>query len=398
VTLLVLGFLAGHRSENTRTAYARDIGVTPQRGASRAPSWLAWCQEQKVYPVAGATALHVSLYARQLGAAGLAPASVARKLAAVSAWYAWLARRGHIAASPALGIARPRVGFHTPPPSALTLHQALALIRAADAAPGPQRARTAAVVSVLLLTGAQVCEVIGANAEDLGVDQGHRVLWVTRGNGRRQGLPLPGPAASRIDAYLAGRADLTADPVLFATGNGKRLFAADVRQTIRRLARRAGFPAELISHLGPRMLRHTFAGLYLESGGSFRDLQTALGHVGPRAARRYDRAGRRPAGRRVPLPGSVFPLQPAHQAQDHGPGPRIRGRPHCRARRPEHAARHTWVRLPPATARARCEVTGPGMTFSCPVAPLPSGRPADPLPGFADGLDRGGPPPSRLRP
>jgi integrase/recombinase XerD len=340
VALLVLGFLAGHRSENTRAAYARDIGITPQRRASRAPSWLAWCQEQKVHPVTAATGLHVALYARQLGAAGLSPASVARKLAAISAWYAWLARRGHITASPALGIARPRAGFHAPPPPTLTLRQGLALVHAADAAPGPQRARTAALVAVLLLTGARVCEVIGADVEDLGTDRGQRVLWVTRGNGRRQGLPLPGLAASRIDAYLARRADLAAVPVLFATGNGKRLFAADVRQTIRRLARRAGFPAELISHLGPRMLRHTFAGLYLESGGSFRDLQITLGHVSPRAARRYDRAGRRPAVRRVPPPGRALPLQPARQAQDQDRGPRLRGRPRCRARRPEHAARH----------------------------------------------------------
>ena len=70
VTLLVLGWLAAKRSENTRTAYARDIGITPQRRASRAPSWLAWCQEQGVHPVTGVTGLHVARYARQLDAAG----------------------------------------------------------------------------------------------------------------------------------------------------------------------------------------------------------------------------------------------------------------------------------------------------------------------------------------
>ena len=31
MTRLVLGWLAGKRSENTRTAYARDIGITPRR-------------------------------------------------------------------------------------------------------------------------------------------------------------------------------------------------------------------------------------------------------------------------------------------------------------------------------------------------------------------------------
>ena len=102
VTRLVLGWLAAKRSENTRAAYARDIGIAPQRRATRAPSWLAWCQAEGVHPVGDVTGLHVARYARQLDAAGLSPASVARKLAAVSGWYAWLARRGHIAASPAI--------------------------------------------------------------------------------------------------------------------------------------------------------------------------------------------------------------------------------------------------------------------------------------------------------
>ena len=58
VTRLVFGWLAAKRSENTRAAYARDIGITPGRRSSRAPSWLAWCQVQGVHPVTGVTGLH----------------------------------------------------------------------------------------------------------------------------------------------------------------------------------------------------------------------------------------------------------------------------------------------------------------------------------------------------
>ena len=253
VTLLVLAWLSARGSENTRAAYARDIGITPQRRPGRAPSWLAWCQQQEVHPVTGVTGLHVAWYARQLDGVGLAPASAARKLAAVSSWYAWLARRGHITASPAAGVARPRPGPRTPPAPALTADQALALIHAADTAPSPQRARAAALIAVLLLTSARLSEVTGADVGDLGTSGGRRVLWVTRANGRRQDLPLPGPAASRIDAYLAGRAGPAGDRALFATRTGGRLFAADVRRTLRRLATRAGLPASQARHLGPRI-------------------------------------------------------------------------------------------------------------------------------------------------
>src|SRR6476646_9805921 len=128
VTLLVTAWLSARRSENTRAGYARDIGITPPRRPGRAPSWLTWCREQGVQPVTGVTMLHVARYARQLATAGLSPASAARKLAAISSWYAWLARRGHISASPAAGVARPRPGPRTPPAPALTSAQVLALL------------------------------------------------------------------------------------------------------------------------------------------------------------------------------------------------------------------------------------------------------------------------------
>jgi integrase/recombinase XerD len=297
VTRLVLGWLSGKRSENTRIAYGRDIGIIRQRGG-RAPSWLAWCRTEGVHPVTGVTGLHVARYARHLEAAGLSPASAARRLAAVSGWYGWLARRGHISASPAVDIPRPRCAPEAAATPGLTRDQALALVRAADATPCPQRARTAALVAVLLFTGARVCEVIAANVEDVCLHRGRRVLWVTRAYGRQQSLVLPDPAAIRIDAYLGGRADFAATRPprpLFATATGGRLFAADVWRTVHRLAAQAGLPSDLACHLGPDALRHTFATLYLEAGGSLGDLQIAMGHADARTTRRYDQARRGPA-------------------------------------------------------------------------------------------------------
>lgn len=299
VTRLVLGWLAGKRSEHTRTAYARDIGIIPRRRAGQAPSWLAWCRTAGVHPVTDVTGMHVAVYARQLSSAELSPSSAARRLAAVAGWYAWLEKRGHIPASPAAGIARPRRPPTQPATPGLNPGQASSLVRAADTAPGAQRARTAALVAVLLFTGARVSEVIGADIADLGTERGRRVLWVTRGDGQRRSLTLPTPAAARVDAYLAERdgprsrkrRQPAAEPqALFATASGSRLFAADVWRIVRRLAARAGLPDELACHLGPEAMRHSFATLYLDAGGSLRDLQQVMGHADPRTTRRYDRA------------------------------------------------------------------------------------------------------------
>jgi site-specific recombinase XerC len=399
VTLLVLGWLAANRSENTRTAYTRDIGITPPRRPSRAPSWLTWCQEQGVHPITGVTMLHVARYARQLETAGLSPASVARKLAAISSWYAWLARRGHISASPAAGIARPRPGPRTPSAPALTSDQALALLHAADTAPGLQRARTAALIAVLLYTSARLSEVTGADADDLGTSGGRRVLWVTRGNGRRQGLPLPGPAAARIDAYLAGRASQAPVQALFATRTGRRLFAADVRQAVSRIATRAGLPADQARHLGPRMIRRSFTTLYLQASESLRGLHSSPGQPGPPATRRYEQARHTLASHTHPAaPQPRKPPSQPHpgdQAREPEPGPWPPSRPHCGAWRPQHAARHTRPHLSRAssggrTARARPALRGiaegsgellpsldrPVRAFRASWLPTPARRPA----------------------
>ncbi len=300
VSLLVTAWLSARRSQNTRARYARDIGITPQRRPGRAPSWLTWCQEQGVHPVTGVTVLHVARYARQLETAGLSPASAARKLAAISSWYAWLARRGHIGASPAAGIARPGPGPRTPPAPALTPGQVPALIRAADTAPGPQRARTAALTAVLLLSRARLSEVTSADIAGLGTSGGRRVLWVTRGSGRRLALPLPGPAAARIDAYLAARDAPAGIPALFATRTGGRLFPADVRRTLHRLAIRAGLPADQARRLGPRMI-----------GRSAASPRGSTGHPSPGATRRYGQTRHIPASHGHPA-----------RPQPQGPPPR----------------------------------------------------------------------------
>lgn len=308
VMRLVYGWLADQRSPRTRTAYARDLaGIVQEPESGRhqprrmpVPCWLEWCRAAGADPL-GVTPDHVALYARTLEASGLAPTSQARKLSAVSSWYTHLVQRDVIPASPAK-IKRPKVDRDTRVSPGLTREQAQALMAAADNDPGPQQARTSALVATLLLTGARVSEAVTAHTNDLGIDRGHRVLWVTRKGGKRQSLALPGPAASRIDAYLAsraghapvpvlpGQAGLARHPLLFATKRSKPLAQPDVWKLIRRLGRRAGFPPELVAHIGPHSLRATFITLSLDAGAPLRDVQDAAGHISADTTRGYDRS------------------------------------------------------------------------------------------------------------
>jgi len=63
-----------------------------------------------------------------------------------------------------------------------------------------------------------------------------------------------------------------------------------VWRLVRRLAAQAGLPDEVAGHLGPEAMRHSFAALYLDAGGSLSELQQVMGHADPRTTRRYDRS------------------------------------------------------------------------------------------------------------
>src|SRR5579859_3626661 len=108
---LIRRWLITKRSVHTRFAYGADLGVRLPRpgadpaqpsgqGKSQAPDWLAFCTLAGVSPL-DAGEEHVALWARGMEAAGLAPATVARKLSSVSSWYKWLARHGHVPVNPA---------------------------------------------------------------------------------------------------------------------------------------------------------------------------------------------------------------------------------------------------------------------------------------------------------
>jgi site-specific recombinase XerD len=308
VAQLVRTWVITKRSPWTRFAYAHDLGIAWDRPGARHPSasqepavppWLAFCAAAGVDPLA-AQEHHVAVWARLMESEGLAPATRARKLSAVSSWYSWLVRQHVIAANPAAELDRPLVDADTSTTPGLTKEQALALMTAADISVTRQAVRNAALTATLLFTGARVSEAIGASVADLGMDRGHRVLWVTRKGGLREALALVPPAASRIDAYLATRPDAAPlparpgqtgrPPPLFATSTGRPVLPADVWGMIRSLARAAGLPPELVQRMCPHAMRHSYATLSLDAGVSLRDLQDAMGHKDPRTTRRYDRS------------------------------------------------------------------------------------------------------------
>jgi site-specific recombinase XerD len=285
-------WLLGYGSANTRTAYDADLD-----------HWLAYLVASNVDPLTEARRVHTHAWLRLQEVAGAAPATRARRLAAVSAFYGWLIAEDHLDRANPAAIdpkRKPRPPRRSTT-AGLSREQADALLAAADADTGPQALRTAAIVAILLYTGLRVGELVGADVDGLGHDQSHRVLWLRTKGDQQHEVVLPAPVLRRLDAYLAARDDLAADQLpattvgprprrpLIATASGGRLDRGAIWRLLRRLAKTAGIKVKMSAHV----LRHTCATLARDAGARLEDIQDQFNHADPRTTRRYDRGGAR---------------------------------------------------------------------------------------------------------
>jgi site-specific recombinase XerD len=203
-------------------------------------------------------------YASHLGASRpgrdpgrLAPATIARKLAAVRAFL-----------RSALGPARvpdaslaPRRGRRLPDaPREAEVDRELAALDGDE----PLELRNRALVELVYSAGLRSAEAVGLDLGDVDFEQ--ELVHVRRGKGGKERVvPLGEEAALRIARYLRdGRPALVrgAEDALFVSARGRRLDTS----TLRRLA----------PH--PHRLRHAFATHLLEGGADLRTIQELLGH------------------------------------------------------------------------------------------------------------------------
>lgn len=285
---VVVEWLLTLRSEHSRSAYATDLGLQYQRteaGTYRLSrrndgrGWLDYLELVGVPLLATSESL-INAWRDHLNSTGLAPSTVKRRLAAVSSLYRYMVRRGLLEKNPAQYAPRPKVD----PDRVVTFSPVMAeldqIVRAAE----DRDHRAEAVVKVMAFTGARVSEVVDADVEDLRTARGETSLRVTRKGGEVADLPVPEPAAEALGRYLAGR---TSGP-LFTTGDGRRLPRSRVRDIVKAVGKRAGFP-----DLNPHSLRHAYANGAEALGVPVTQVQRDLGHKSLATTQRYLHASRR---------------------------------------------------------------------------------------------------------
>ena len=256
------------RARNTITAYRRDLVHYEAFLSAR----------HRTVRDADMTTIEAHLAARR--ADGLAPASLARALAALRGLHRFLLDEGDATDDPSADVRPIR-----PPrrlPKALEEDEVLALLGAAAGEDATAR-RDRAILEVLYGTGMRVSELAGLSLADLGSDTGLvRVL----GKGDKERLvPLGRMAADALDAWLGPRGRPTFEPrrwarradadAVFLNARGGRLTRQGIWGVIKKRARAAGIE----DRVHPHVLRHSCATHMVAHGADIRVVQELLGHA-----------------------------------------------------------------------------------------------------------------------
>jgi site-specific recombinase XerD len=249
-------------AEATRRAYSNDVGQLAvwADALDQAPDSLGHRDLRR--------------FAAVLSERGISKAGVARKLAAIRAFYGALVRSGAMSSNPADLVATPKQDRKLP--RVLSREEMQTLL---DRIPTrtPLEMRDRAMLELAYSCGLRAEEVVNLNTDSPDFD-GERLRIEGKG-GKTRLVPMGEPAQQALTRYLErGRRALVGagnENALLVSKSGRRLHPSDVRRRLERWVREAA----IAGGVSPHALRHSFATHLLEGGADLRSIQELLGHA-----------------------------------------------------------------------------------------------------------------------
>ena len=254
-----LALAAARLAPRTVEAYRRDLNALAD--------WLG-------RPPSSVTTQELERWIAELRGDGLAPATIARRIASVRSFLRHLVLVGSAPVNAAAELELPRRVRRLP--RTLSPGEAERLIEA-SAGTTPRSLRDAALVELLYGAGLRVSEAV--SLEKAGIDLDRRLVRIVGKGDKERVVPVGRQAVEALRRYLArGRPHLDRKhrPELFLNAQGGALTRAGAFLILRRLAAKAGLEPERVH---PHLLRHSFATHLLEGGADLRSVQEMLGHA-----------------------------------------------------------------------------------------------------------------------
>ncbi|MCE9673890.1 tyrosine recombinase XerC [Myxococcus stipitatus] len=214
-----------------------------------------------------------------------APASRARRLASIKSFYKYLVRQKLLPASPAKLVKSPKLPKALP--KVLPVEEVFALLDVHDLK-SVLGLRDKSILELLYGGGLRISELCALDLLD--VDRRGRIVRVMGKGSKERLVPVNAQAIRALEAWLARRGELLAEPrpaqapdALFLNARGGRL----TDRSIRRHLDAHVLKCALARKVSPHALRHSFATHLLGGGADIRSIQELLGHASLSTTQRY---------------------------------------------------------------------------------------------------------------
>lgn len=213
--------------------------------------------------------------------------SIARKLAAVRAFFKFLTRENILSANPSSTVSTPKLDKTLP--RIMTeeeMNTFLDQVSKAAQSREPAILRDRAILELLYASGLRVSELVGLDLRAVNFGEG---MVLVRGKGNRERIvPFGSKAKQALTEYLPSREKILMDAkkssnAVFLNMHGGRLTTRSVDRLVKAYVRTMG-PNVKVS---PHSLRHAFASHLLTEGADLRAIQEMLGHKSLGTTQKY---------------------------------------------------------------------------------------------------------------
>jgi integrase/recombinase XerC len=269
-----LAYLRHNRNASTHTlrAYESDITQYLVFVGKQRDCWVSELTPEDLQPDT------VRAHIVELGRAGDARSTVARKVSALRTFVRYLRREGHLEHDPTALTMSPK--REQTLPAHLTERDMETLLAQPDTS-RPLGRRDRAILELFYASGLRLSELEALDLDSLDL-RGRMVRVMGKGRKERM-VPFNHATEQALRVWLKDRALISRGHALFVNARGTRLTGRSVDRLLRKYVRQ--FTSQ--AGISPHALRHSFATHLLQRGADLRAIQELLGHARISTTQRY---------------------------------------------------------------------------------------------------------------
>jgi integrase/recombinase XerD len=262
--------LEGRMSENTVRSYQTDL---------KKFEW--YLQDNGLVDVLLINEKQLKEYVESITRQGYSPATLARNIVSLKAFFKTLAKQGRMAYDISENLTAPKVEL---PKTVVLTRKQIDLLLSIPDTKSPKGQRDSAMLELMYATGIKVSELIKAKVSDLDMQVG---AIECKSDKKDRVIPFDKRTRKALVRYLQdGRRHLiksNLEELLFVNYQGEPMS----RQGVWKIVRKYADYAEIDAQITPESLRHSFAAHLVERGADVDAVQEMLGHVTAASTNRY---------------------------------------------------------------------------------------------------------------